>query len=213
MKQVLTPCEALKQPDGDFLVGLYWRHFPISEKCRNVKNQGFSGKLCSLRYTSMRCKKNAVSEEEFLYSHFLSVLDAAQDATGSEYTRLHTEKVEGMNILFAIAEFENGMAAEFELNECLPDTMSDICFVKGNYSDGHVTNQPVVGYFNEEGLICADDDTLQTLIAENGTYPAAEGPFGWMKLRFEIKAERGLIPTGKQNIEKLADLIKRSLER
>ena len=213
MKQVLTPCEALKRPDGDFLVGLYWRHFPISEKCRNVKNQGFSGKLCSLRYTSMRSKKNAVSEEEFLYTHFLSVLDAAQDATGSEYTRLHTEKVEGMNILFAVAEFENGMAAEFELNECLPDTMQDICFVKGNYSDGHVTNQPVVGYFNEEGLICADDEAMQTLIAENGTSPAAEGPFGWMKLRFEIKAERGLIPVGKQNIEKLAALIKRSLEK
>ena len=213
MKQVLTPCEALKLPDGDFLVGLYWRHFPISEKCRNVKNQGFSGKLCSLRYTSMRSKKNAVSEEEFLYTHFLSVLDAAQDATGSEYTRLHTEKVEGMNILFAVAEFENGMAAEFELNECLPDTMPDICFVKGNYSDGHVTNQPLVGYFNEEGLICADDESLQTLIAENGTSPAAEGPFGWMKLRFEIKAERGLIPEGKQNIEKLAALIKRSLEK
>ena len=213
MKQVLTPCEALKRPDGDFLVGLYWRHFPISEKCRNVKNQGFSGKLCSLRYTSMRSKKNAVSEEEFLYTHFLSVLDAAQDATGSEYTRLHTEKVEGMNILFAVAEFENGMAAEFELNECLPDTMQDICFVKGNYSDGHVTNQPVVGYFNEEGLICADDEAMQTLIAENGTSPAAEGPFGWMKLRFEIKAERGLIPVGKQNIEKLAALIKRSLDK
>ena len=213
MKQVLTPCEALKQPDGDYLVGLYWRHFPISEKCRNVKNQGLSGKLCSLRYTSMRCKKNAVSEEEFLYSHFLSVLDAAQDVTGSEYTRLHTEKVDGMNILFAVAEFENGMAAEFELNEALPDTMSDICFVKGNYSDGHVTNQPVVGYFNEEGLICADDTSMQTLIAENGTYPAADGPFAWMKLRFEIKAERGLIPAGKQNIEKLAALIKRSLER
>ena len=111
------------------------------------------------------------------------------------------------------AEFENGMAAEFELNEALPDTMSDICFVKGNYSDGHVTNQPVVGYFNEEGLICADDTSMQTLIAENGTYPAADGPFAWMKLRFEIKAERGLIPAGKQNIEKLAALIKRSLER
>ena len=51
------------------------------------------------------------------------------------------------------------------------------------------------------------------LIAENGTSPAAAGPFGWMKLRFEIKAERGLIPVGKQNIEKLAALIKRSLER
>ena len=213
MKQVLTPCEALKQPDGDFLVGLYWRHFPISEKCRNIKNNGNAGRLCSLRYTSMRPQKNAVSSEEFLYSHFLSVLDAAQDVTNSEYTLLHTEKVEGMNILFAVAEFENGMAAEFELNECLPNSMDDICFVKGNYSDGHVTNQPVVGYFNEEGLICADDGQLQTFIAENGAYPAANGPFEWMKLRFEIKADRGLIPTGKQNIEKLAELIKRSLEK
>ena len=211
MKNVLTPCQALKTPDGDYLVGLYWRHLPISEKCRNVKNSGSSGKLCSLRYTSMRSKKNAVSEEEFIYSHFLSVLDAAQDVTDSEYSRLHVEKVPGMNIIFAVAEFENGMAAEFEVNECLPDTMPDICFVKGNYSDGHVTNQPVVGYFNEEGLICADDENLTTLIAENGTDPAAEGPFGWMKLRFDIKAQRGEIPVGKQNIEKLAQLINRSL--
>jgi hypothetical protein len=32
-----------------------------------------------------------------------------------------------------------------------------------------------------------------------------------MKLRFDIKLERGLIAPGKQNIEKLAALIKRSL--
>jgi hypothetical protein len=211
MKEIITPYQALQRPDGDYYVALYWRHFPISEKCRNVKNQGFSGKLCSLRYTSMRCKKNALCEEEFIYSHFLSLLDAAQDVTNSEYTRLHTEKVDGMNIIFAVAEFENGMAAEFELNEELPDTMQDICFVKGNYSDGHVTNQPVVGYFNEEGLICADENGMSTLIAENGASPAAEGPFGWMKLRFDIKLERGLIAPGKQNIEKLAALIKRSL--
>lgn len=212
MKKILTPCEALKQPDGDFLTGLYWRHFPISEKCRNVNNQGKSGKLRSLRYTSMRSKKNASSEEEFIYSHFLSMLDAARCAAESEYTRLCIEKVDGMNILFAIAEFENGIAAEFELNECLPDSMPDTCFVKGNYTDGHVTNQPIVGHFNEEGLIFADDDAMHQIIAENGTYPAAEGPFGWMKLRFKIKAERGEIPSGKQDIEKLAALIERNLK-
>ena len=212
MKKVITPCEALKQPDGDYLVALYWKHLPISEKCRNVKNSGNSGKLCSLRYTSMRSKKNAVSEEEFIYSHFLSVLDAAQSVTESEYSKLYIDKVPGMNIIFAIAEFENGMAAEFELNECLPDTMPDICFVKGNYSDGHITNQPIVGHFNEEGLLYADDTDMQMLIAENGTDPAANGPFNWMKFRFEIKAERGLIPAGKQNIEKLALLIRSNLK-
>ena len=53
---------------------------------------------------------------------------------------------------------------------------------------------------------------MHQIIAENGTSPAAEGPFGWMKLRFEIKAERGEIPSGKQDIEKLAALIERNLK-
>lgn len=140
------------------------------------------GELCSLRFTWQRPKKFASGEDVFLYESFASALDGAQVLAGSPLKRLEIEKVAGMNILFALAYFENEITAEFELNECLPDTMPDTCFLKANFTHGHITNQPIAGHFNEEGMVLASDDKLDILIAESDR-PVVNSPIELMKLR------------------------------
>ncbi|MEI2999899.1 MAG: hypothetical protein V8T86_03205 [Victivallis sp.] len=81
-----------------------------------------------------------------------------------------------MNLLFGLAGFPNGVTAEFELNERLPDTMPDTCFLKANFTHGHVTNQPIVGHFNEEGMLFATDRELRREIPENVEGPFPDGP-------------------------------------
>ncbi len=167
---------------------LYWRSHPILQYIQEQQFHNTCGELCSLRFTWQRPKKFASGEEVFLYKTFAAALDGAQVLAGSPLNRLKIEKVPEMNILFALAYFENGIGAEFELNECLPDTMPDICFLKANFSHGHITNQPIVGHFNEEGMVLATDKKLELLIAES-EHPAVEGPIEQMKLRSGVMGD------------------------
>ncbi len=165
---------------------LYWRNHPILQKVQEALRNNTCGELCSLRFTWQRPKKFATSEDVFVYETFAAALDGARVLADAPLKRLEVEKVEGMNIFFALAYFENEIAAEFELNECLPDTMPDTCFLKANFTHGHVTNQPIVGHFNEEGMVLAMDDKLELPIAEAFGYPAVNGPIEQMKLRYRL---------------------------
>jgi hypothetical protein len=163
---------------------LYWRNHPILQKIQQALRDNTCGELCSLRFTWQRPKKSASGEETFLYETFASALDGAQTLAVSALARLEIEKVPGMNILFALAYFENGIGAEFELNECLPDSMLDTCFLKANFTHGHITNQPIVGHFNEEGMVLASDEKMECLIVERSDLPAVCGPIEQMKQRW-----------------------------
>lgn len=165
-------------------IELYWRENPVFKRIEQALRENTCGKLCSLRFTWQRPKKFASNEEVFLYETLVSALDGAQLLAGSPLARLEIEKVPGMNSLFALALFDNEIAAEFELNECLPDTMPDTCFLKANFTHGHITNQPVVGHFNEEGMVLASDEKMECLIVERSDLPAVRGPIEQMKLRW-----------------------------
>ena len=154
MSKILMPHEAVDyKGNEDFCVALYWRYFPIIRKARNYKLNGKCGTLCSMRFSASRPAKNALPEKEFLYSHLLSILDAAQFVAESSYVSLTISRLDGKNNLFALAMFENGVSVEIELNEMLPDSMPDIAFFWANFDGGCVTNQPLIGYFNYEGLL------------------------------------------------------------
>ncbi len=165
-------------------IDLYWRNHPVLERILRAAADQSCGELCSLRFTWQRPKRFASAEPAFLYETFAAALDGARVLADSPLARLEIEKVPDMNILFALAFFENEIAAEFELNECLPDSMPDTCFLKANFSHGHITNQPIVGHFNEEGMVLATDDRLELLTVEPGGQPPVRGPVEQLKLRF-----------------------------
>ncbi len=206
---VLLPSEALRRTDGDFYPALYWRCAAVIEGIKSFVKGNAAGALCSLRFTSSRPKKEAAaSEEEFLFDRFLPMLDAASFLTETLPLELVMNRAKGSNSLFALARFPEEIVAEFELNECLPDSVPAIAFCKANFAEGHKTNQPLVGYFNEDGLLLADDDKMELLIAENNTSRAANGAYDWMKLRFELELKAGLLQPGRGNLDALANMIR-----
>jgi hypothetical protein len=143
------------------------REWAVVKKILQIKQDNICGELCSLRFTWQKPKKNASNENVFLYETFAGLIDAAWMLADAPLATLHIERVLGKNNLFALAMFENEVAAEFELNECLPDSMPVTHFVKANFSNGHVTNQPLVGHFNEEGSILANDSGMERLVLES----------------------------------------------
>jgi len=161
----------------------FWRNHPVLQAVMEHRKTGTCGRLCSLRFTWQRPKKKGTDEQTFLYETFAAALDGAGYAAESKFARLEIEKVKGRNILFACCSFLNGITAEFELNEALPDTMPDTCFLKANFTHGHITNQPVVGFFNEEGMVLASDEKLEQLIAERDDIVAV-GVIDQMMKRF-----------------------------
>lgn len=212
MSKILMPHEAVDyKGKEDFCVALYWRYFPIIRKARNYKLNGKCGTLCSMRFSASRPAKNALPEKEFLYSHLLSILDAAQFVAESSYVSLTISRLEGKNNLFALAMFENGVSVEIELNEMLPDSMPDIAFFWANFDGGCVTNQPLIGYLNYEGLLQADGNGMQMICKDSIQGEAAVGPYAWMKQRFELDVKRGDAFAGILNTRELAELITRSL--
>ncbi|NMA46788.1 MAG: hypothetical protein GX945_09520 [Lentisphaerae bacterium] len=205
---IISPREAARRrDDGTFCPAFYWRSFPVVAKIREMVVAGLCGDLRSLRFTASRPRKHAADEACFVYDRFSAMLDGAGYLADAPCRKLYIEKCAGANNLFALAEFANGVVAEFEANECLPDSLPDIAFVKANFSAGHVTNQPLVGYFNEEGLLYADDKSYGQYIADDGLKSLAAGPFAWMESRFALAVERGEVAPGKLGCERWLSMI------
>ena len=135
---------------------------------RSVKNHArYCGELRSLRFTWQRPGKSASPEKIFVEESFLCFLHLAEELAKAPLKTLHAVKSPEANILFALAEFENRVTAEFDMNEALPDAMPDVFFLKANFTDGHVTNQPLGGHFNEAGSVFAAQDRLELFTVES----------------------------------------------
>ena len=127
-----------------------------------------------MRFTWERPRKSASTEQVFIEESFLRFLHLAQELAHAPLKTLRAVKAQDANILYALAEFENRVAAEFEMNEALPDTMPDVFFIKANFTGGHVTNQPLGGHFDEPGSIFADENGLR-LFTVDSCDPEIEG--------------------------------------
>ena len=212
MKKILMPHEVLEYGGNeDFYPALYWRYFPIVRKSRNFNLNGKCGRLCSMRFASYRSKAHASEEKVFFYDNLLSILDAAQFINESKYVSLNIVRSEKINSLFALAMFENEVGVEVELNEALPETMPDMAFLKANFDAGCVTNMPILGYLNQEGLLKADENGMQMICKDSISGDSASGPYEWMKQRFMLDAERGEAFSGALNIKEIASLIAGSI--
>lgn len=166
----------------------YWRASPIVRRIKQAIHDNSCGELRSLRFTWQRPRRKASSSVDFLQQVLAAAIDAAELLGDSRARALAVQQVSGRNNLFALLQLENGITAEYELNETLPETYPDVCFVKANFSHGHVTNQPLVGHFNEEGMVLADDRALQCcLIAETSRCPPVDGVIAQMQLDYELK--------------------------
>lgn len=171
-KIIITPLNANRAGvnSTDFYTAYPLREWGVVKRIRQMIKDNTCGELCSLRFTWQRPKKAAVDEQAFLYETLAGLIDVAWLLANAPLATLHIERVPEKNNLFALIMFENEVTAEFELNECLPDSMPATHFIKANFKNGHITNQPLVGHFNEEGAILADDSGMERLVIENSDW-------------------------------------------
>lgn len=211
MPTVLSLPEASQRSDTDFIARLLWRASPILCRIRQAVDEGTCGELRSIRFTWARPKQRASDPARFLYDTLGSMLDGVCFASGADCKRVHIEKADGKNLLFALATFSKGIVAEFELNECLPQTLPDTCFVKANFTHGHITNQPLVGHFNGEGAVLADDSSLLLPIQTTPDMPLTNGPIEYLEQCFELALRANTIAPGPHDTFHLITLIQEAI--
>ena len=170
-----------------------WRGSPIVMEIKNAVADGRCGELRSLRLTWMRPRKNACAYADFKGDLLSAAKDAVEYMAASPVEVCVLREINGENNLFGLMRLGNGIVSELELNEQLPDSMPDIFFVKANFSCGHLTNQPLTGYFNTEGMIQADAGSCTTLIAETPFRAPVTGVVEQMiQHRLELFSENNL---------------------
>jgi len=213
-KTLLTPLEAGKRAVDDLIFYSVYplREWALVKSIRQKTLANVCGELCSLRFTWQRPKKQATEEPVFLYQTLPWLLDAAWLLADAPLAALHIERVPEKNNLFALAMFEGGIAAEIELNECLPDSMPATNFIKANFKHGHLTNQPVVGHFNEEGSILADASGMQRLVIENPEWDDCSDEIEVCRRSMLQAIEKGAYPAGPLNSRPIIKAIREALK-
>jgi len=199
--KLLPPIKAARKATDDltFYSSYPLREWALVKTIRQMTMDNVCGKLCSLRFTWQRPKNQAANEDIFLFQTLPWLLDVAWLLADAPLSTLHIERVTGKNNLFALAMFGNGVAAEIEMNECLPDSMPATNFIKANFTRGHLTNQPVVGHFNEEGSILADDSGTRRLVIENSDWDDCGDEMEICHRAMARAIERGEYPAGVLN--------------
>ena len=211
---LLLPLEAGKKAvdDRSFYSVYPLREWALVKTIRRMTLANVCGELCSLRFTWQRPKKQTADEPIFLYQTLPWLLDAAWLLADVPLAALHIERVPAKNNLFALAMFEGSIAAEIEMNECLPDSMPATHFIKANFKHGHLTNQPVVGHFNEEGSILADDSGTQRLVIENSEWDDCGDEIEICRRSMLHAIEKGAYPAGPLNSRAIIKAIEEALQ-
>jgi hypothetical protein len=212
-KTIIFPLAASRiDPDKkDFYTAYPLREWALVKRIKQVNEDDVCGELCSLRFTWQKPKKDASSEEIFLYETLSGLIDAAWCLANAPLATLHVERVPEKNNLFALAMFENGVTAEFEMNECLPNSMPATHFIKANFKNGHITNQPLVGHFNEEGSILANDSGMERVVIENPDWDDCGDEIKTCERAMLYAIEQGTYPSGALHSVEIINAINYSL--
>jgi hypothetical protein len=84
-------------------------------------------------------------------------------------------------------------------------------FIKANFKHGHLTNQPLVGHFNEEGAILADASGMQRLVIENSDWDDCGDEIEVCRRSMERTVEKGEYPKGPLHSVEIINAIKEAL--
>ena len=214
-RNIVSPLAASRTNSNkaDFYTAYSLREWALVKKIRRMIDEDTCGELCSLRFMWQKPKQNASDNQTFLYETVAGLLDAAWLLANSSLASLHIEKVTGKNNLFGLAMFNNGITAEIEANECLPNSMPATYFIKANFNHGHISNQPLVGHFNEEGSILANDSSCQRLIIENSDWDNCVDEIALCRRSMQHAIENNTYPSGPLHSVAIVNAINAALEK
>ena len=214
-KNIIAPLTAscIDLDKEDFYTAYPLREWSLVKRIKQIIKDNTCGELCSLRFTWQKPKKEDSDEQVFLYETLAGLIDVAWVLANAPLATLHIERVPGKNNLFALAMFENEVAVEFELNECLPDSMPATHFIKANFKNGHVSNQPLVGHFNQEGSILASDAGMERLVIENSDWDDCGDEIEICERLMMRAIEQGRYPAGPLHSAEIVNAIDMALDK
>ena len=136
------------------------REWGVCRKVREAVASGLYGELCSLRWSWL----SSAGAAELVYTGVLAeILAASRELAGGALARLHIEAVAGRPVCFALAAFEGGVVAEVEIHQALPHTVPAARFLMADFSEGRITNRPLVGHHHDEGAFLATAEGAETM--------------------------------------------------
>jgi hypothetical protein len=144
------------------------RQWGVYRKTLDAVRSGTCGALCSLRWTWF-----SRVDEESPVGVLAQLLDVSRELAGAGLRRLHIEAVNGGPACFALAEFENGIVAEYEIRRTLPGFVPEARYLVADFNGGRVTNRPLVGFHHVEGAFLATEAGAEDVLFE--PVPVASG--------------------------------------
>lgn len=148
-----------KSPTGTVCVPSL-RRWGAVEAVRRQVAANTSGRLSAIRISFSR--PGGPGNDPFATA--AALVDAAGFIAGAPIRKHHVTRWDGG--AFILLEFANEVTAEIEMNFALPASMPGIYFVRAFCSGGLITNQPIAGYFNQGGVLLADDASCRTLLVD-----------------------------------------------
>lgn len=147
---------------------LTMRHWAFAEAVRKFDREQMAGELISFRIFFNMPKSRGWSAEEFRNGILPRLADLAEFIGGRKALRIQVNHVPGMNHAFMLIELENKVVAEIECHDSLPARMEPMRFIHAYFKNGAISNLPLAGFYNMEGILQAcDDGTASRPVIEN----------------------------------------------
>ena len=133
---------------------LVMRHWAFAEKVRDFDS---AGELVSFRIFFEMPKNRGWSAGEFQNRILPQLADLAEFIGRRKARRIQVNAVPGLNHAFLLVELEGNAVAEITCHDQLPAQMNPFRFIHAYFKNGAVTNLPLGGFTNMEGILQADD--------------------------------------------------------
>ena len=144
------------------------REWGAVQSIKNHLKSGSYGALSAVRFSVSRPCGRPIS----LFETANALVDAGSFLADSAVVHLHVEKWESG--AFILVQHANETTSEIEINLALPNSMPGVYFAKAFCSGGILTNQPLCGFINADGVLLATEKECCLLEPGSGMQPADE---------------------------------------
>ncbi len=158
---------------------LTMRHWAFAESVRKFGCDNSAGLLSSFRIFLNLPRQRAWSQEEFKTQILPQLCDLAEFLSDRPALQLQLNHVEGINHAFGLITLQDNIVAEFECHDQLPDTLEPMRFIHAYYQNGAISNLPLAGFLNMEGILVATEQKLERQVIENNDFDSFDEVDNW----------------------------------
>lgn len=149
------------------------RAWGIVEKIKSFMKANLGGELTSFRIIWNLPKSRSHTEREFVQRVLPDFLDLSRFISERKIVRIQLEKC-APNAVFGLVVLEDNVVCELDIHEAGPKSLDPVRFVHAYFQKGVVSNMPVFGLENTEGMLYADDKKREVRVAEHGDWEGGD---------------------------------------